>query len=198
MLNHADRNWGAKIVFFSSDYVFDGRSGPYLETDVQRPLSVYGRAKKEVEDWIETHCADRLILRTTGVFDYDRSSKNFVMQVLERLERGQAVHVVRDQYATPVWAKELSDATIDLVRAGAVGVYNVAGGGPVINRVELARAVAQAFGYPTQNIVGISTASLRQPAARPKQGGLLSHKTKQLIGWSPRSAAEALRILARK
>ena len=76
---------GTRVVYYSSDYVFDGVGGPYTEEDEPSPINVYGRTKLEAENLLRTSCPDALIIRTTAVFAWDRTSPNFAMQVWDRL-----------------------------------------------------------------------------------------------------------------
>ena len=68
----------AKFIFFSSDYIFDGKEGPYLEEDNPNPINVYGRQKLASEELMRESLKDYLIIRTTVVYGWERNGKNFI------------------------------------------------------------------------------------------------------------------------
>ncbi|MBI3542889.1 MAG: sugar nucleotide-binding protein, partial [Deltaproteobacteria bacterium] len=140
VMKWARDGFGARIAFYSTDYVFDGERGFYPETSPRSPVSAYGRSKAFVEEWLERHAPDSLILRTTGVYDYLPGSKNFLMQMLALWGEGKPTRVPSDQLANPVWARQLAKATVELLARGSRGIYNVAGA-TQLARVDFARAI---------------------------------------------------------
>src|SRR6266545_5034408 len=86
---HAAGQVSATVVFYSTEYVFDGTSGPYSEDHPISPRGVYAHSKADGESAVRETIRDHLILRTTVVFGWDRASKNFAMQVEERLSAGE-------------------------------------------------------------------------------------------------------------
>jgi dTDP-4-dehydrorhamnose reductase len=172
---------GAKLVFFSSDYVFDGDAGPYREDDLPNPLSAYGRQKLIGEHVVATRAADWLVVRTTGVYGWEPQRKNFVCGILAAFGRGETVRVPFDQIGTPTYAPSLAHATFELATRGASGVYNIAGSG-LVARDAFARAAAEAFGYDTGLVESITTAEQTRPAPRPLRGGLVVDKAVAEVG----------------
>jgi dTDP-4-dehydrorhamnose reductase len=170
----------AKLVFFSTDYIFDGRAGPYLEEDAACPISQYGWHKALAEHHIALHAADYLIIRTTGVYGWESQGKNFIYRLLNTLPRGQTVRVPTDQIANPTYAPNLAAATLELVQAGAHGVFNLVGGGRV-SRYEFALEVARIFDLDPTLILPVLTAALNQPAARPLAAGLSVSKAQAVL-----------------
>ena len=118
---------GAALVYYSTDYVFDGKSGPYAEADTPSPVSVYGRTKLEAEQAVQTLAPRHLIVRTTAVYGWDRASRNFAMQVWERVGAGQSMRAPDDQLCNPTLAEFLAEASLRLVQLGVPGVVNVVG-----------------------------------------------------------------------
>lgn len=191
VLKYFHEYFQSKLVFYSTDYVFDGESGPYTETDKRNAISVYGRSKVIVEEWIEKNSPQSLILRTTGVYDYIPGSKNFVMQMLELWSQGKTVKVVSDQIANPIWAGDIARATVDLISKNAAGIYGVAGGSQ-LPRYEFAKLIANVFEFKNAIIEPITTASMNQKAKRPLKGGLKIEKLFKEIGWVPMDARSGL------
>ncbi|MBN1484048.1 MAG: NAD(P)-dependent oxidoreductase [Chloroflexia bacterium] len=162
---------GARLVFFSSDYVFDGAAGPYGEMDLPRPLSVYGWHKLLAEHDIALHAEAALIVRTTVVYGWERQGKNFVQRLLQDLQQGRTLRVPQDQVGSPTYGPNLAAAVLELAGAGAGGLFHVAG--PALaSRYAFALEAARAFGLDGALIQPVDTAALGQAAARPLQAGL--------------------------
>lgn len=172
---------GAGLAFLSTDYVFDGESGPYGEADLARPINTYGRLKLSGEKVIRDRLDRHLIARTTNVYGYDPRSKNFLMAVLPRAARGETVAVAEDQFGTPTLVTDLCEALIALIEAGESGTFNVVGSEQA-DRLTWARAAALAFGIDPGRFVGRSTASLGQAASRPLRSGLRSDRLQGALG----------------
>jgi dTDP-4-dehydrorhamnose reductase len=188
------RRTGAKLVFYSSEYIFDGADGPYDEHAVPNPLSVYGRTKLEAENAIRDILGDALLLRTTVVFGWDLHSKNFAMQIYDRVQQGLEMTIPDDQLGSPTWAEYLAEASVRLMERGASGVVNVAGK-DTVPRTEFARALVILFGGKPERVIPVSTASLGQKAARPLRGGLRTDKLRNLLEETPISLEESLKRL---
>lgn len=190
----ARENFKAKLVFYSTDYVFDGEEGPYSEEHKRHAVSQYGQSKVNVEEWLEKNAADALILRTTGVYDYLPGSKNFLMQMLELWGQGKQTRIPGDQFANPVWARDLGKSTVELLEHGSKGIFNVAGGAQ-LPRTEFALTIARIFGFDPSLIESVRTSDLGQRARRPLKGGLKCDKLKKELGWAPGAAQEVLEAL---
>lgn len=171
---------GSVLVYYSTDYIFDGTRGPYTEEDPPHPRSVYGRAKAEAERVVQDVAPAHLVLRTTAVFGWDRTSRNLAMQVWERLQTGHAMPVASDQWCNPTLADNLAEASVRLIQLEARGVFNVTGKDR-ISRAQLAQALARAMALDAQLITPVPTAELGQRAPRPLQGGLHTDKLLSLI-----------------
>ncbi len=172
------REAGARLVFFSSDYVFDGRSGPYDEAATTSPISVYGRHKREVEERVLD--AGGTVVRTTSVFGAEPPpGKNFVLRLVARLRAGERVRVPADQVSTPTWSDDLAQGVLAVAAFG--GIWHVAGP-ELLARDAFARVVADVFGLDASLIDAVATAALGQPASRPLRGGLRTDKLRLRIG----------------
>jgi len=173
----------ARVVFFSSDYVFDGASGPYAEDEPPRPLSEYGRQKVLGELGVALNVRDYLIVRTTVVYGWEEQGKNFVQRLVASLQERKRVRVPYDQIGSPTYAPNLAAAVVELATSGAAGLFHIAGPERV-SRYEFARAAAEAFKLDPALIEPVSTPELAQPAPRPLQAGLRIEKAQAL--WSAR------------
>ncbi|MDR3638906.1 MAG: SDR family oxidoreductase [Isosphaeraceae bacterium] len=167
-LARAAAETGARFISFSTDYVFDGKAGPYAETDAPNPLSVYGRAKHEAERALGDAA---LTLRTTWVYGPERQGKNFAYQLARALREKGELACPSDQFSTPSYGPDVARAAVLLAERKVKGIVHVAGP-EFLGRVEFARALAEAFGLDPGGIVGRRTAELGQGAPRPLRGGL--------------------------
>ncbi|HAM36690.1 MAG TPA: lipopolysaccharide biosynthesis protein RfbH [Elusimicrobia bacterium] len=185
----------ARIVYFSSDYVFDGKSGPYDEAALPCPLSAYGQAKLAGERLLQDH--PHLIIRTTAVFSWAPGTKNLAMQVWENLRAGKTLRVPNDQWCNPTLAEYLAEASVALAEAGQSGIFNVVGR-DWMPRSELAAALARALGLDPALILPAPTGDLNQRALRPLKGGLKTDKLRAALGSAPLSLPQALERLVRR
>jgi len=168
---------GARMVYLSTDYVFDGVDGPYTELAPVAPVSVYGRHKLEAEERVLAEVRGSLVLRVTNVYGDETRGKNFVARIMQQCRDG--VHLTLklpyDQFANPTNAADIARAMYLLLRDGKAGVYNTAGT-DYMNRVSLALRVLKYFPNAQYTLHPISTEALQQPAARPLIGGFIMHK----------------------
>lgn len=159
---------GAPIVYFSTDYVFDGsKREPYVESDVPNPVSAYGRTKFAGEREV----ADGWIVRTSWLFGWTGS--NFVRTMLAIADRRDEVQVVNDQVGSPTYVGDLACAVpqvLDLHK----GLWHVAAAGEC-TWAEFARAIFEDSGRQC-HVTEITSEQLARPAARPAYSVLRSEK----------------------
>jgi dTDP-4-dehydrorhamnose reductase len=159
------------FAFFSTDYVFDGASGPYSETDTPHALSVYGQTKLDGELSILAAHPNALVLRTTTVYGPDPQSKNFLYTLRRVINAGNTMRVPTDQLATPTHVEDLAAAAIALVEGGHTGIFHLAGP-EFLSRYDFALQACEILGLPTSQVQPLTTPELNQKAARPLLGGL--------------------------
>jgi dTDP-4-dehydrorhamnose reductase len=182
---------GIPIVAYSSDYVFDGRNGPYAEAGAVAPLSVYGKLKVQLEQLVLE--AGGTVIRSTGIFGWEPPpAKNFVLRLVASLRSGEAATLPIDQVATPTYADDLALASIEIARMGTRGLWHVAGP-DLLSRAEFGHMVARVFQLNGALLKEVTTASLAQAAPRPLRGGLLCGRYIQQVGGPPvRGTRDAL------
>ncbi len=163
---------GIPLFQISTDYVFDGESGPYGEEDATHPLSRYGRTKLESESLALSGSPRSLVARTLLLWGIGKGSKkSFTDFVRESLSAGKSIRVVTDQVGNPTLADDLARAVWALIGAGRSGIYHVAGS-DWMSRYDWAREVAAFHDLDASLIQTAVTADLRQDAARPLRSGL--------------------------
>jgi len=186
---------GAMLVYFSSDYVFDGLSGPYVETDLARPISEYGRHKLLSEHYIALYAMKYLIIRTTVVYGWESQGKNFIQRLIARLTNGEHIQVPVDQVGNPTYAPNLAEAVIEMADKGVEGLFHVAGP-RLASRYEFALAAASAFKLNPVLIEPVSTLELEQPAPRPLKAGMIVDKAQGLLKTRLIDYMEGLAVMA--
>ncbi len=182
---------GASLVQVSTDYVFDGTVGPYLEEDKTAPLCVYGRTKLEAERLVLE--SDRhLVVRANVLFGPDLESRaSFVRWVVNSLKEGKAIRVVNDQINNPTLTTHLAEAIGKALEQGATGLYHY-GGLEFASRYEFALKIARHFDLPVEGMAPIATKELDQLAPRPLKSGLICSKMKIELNVTNATLSEAL------
>jgi dTDP-4-dehydrorhamnose reductase len=159
---------GARLLYLSTDYVFDGRQGvPYRETDRPNPLNAYGRSKYEGERRALMHCPNTLIIRTAWL--YGAHGKNFVKTIMRLASEQPELQVVSDQRGSPTHAGDLAIALAKLIALNASNfeprTLHLTGSGDC-TWYEFAREIVSLMGLSAR-VVPISTAESNRAARRP-------------------------------
>jgi dTDP-4-dehydrorhamnose reductase len=167
----------AKMVFISTDYIFDGENGPYDESASFNPLSVYGRHKLEAEQLVSAANSQNIVLRITNVYGDEERGKNFVARIISQIfeQKRLTLRLALDQYATPINAFDIARCLFLLLNDRKSGVYNIAGT-DYMNRVQLALTILKYFPDASYDLIPQTTEEIQAPAPRPLQGGLKNKK----------------------
>jgi dTDP-4-dehydrorhamnose reductase len=170
----ACRQVDAKLVHFSTDYVFDGMLGrPYVETDPTHPLGAYAVSKLAGELYAQAYLDNPLVLRTSGVFGpagKHTNRGNFLELMLRLAREHKPIRVVEDHIASPTYAPLLASRSIDLVEANHSGVFHLGGGTP-ISWFAYAKLIFEAAGV-TPELTATNSREYRTIARRPKFSAL--------------------------
>jgi dTDP-4-dehydrorhamnose reductase len=157
------------LIQVSTDYIFDGVSGPYGVRDAPNPLSVYGLSKLGGELAIKSHKSDWLIVRTTILFS--DTDNNFVSAIVKQLRTGEPVKLYNPYLSgTPTYVPALAAEMIRIIKEGYTGVAHIAGN-QCMTRLDFARLIAVAFGYNPDLI--IPNEGPVNGAIRPPKAGLI-------------------------
>lgn len=170
------KKFNSKFVYISTDYVFDGKNGPYAEDAETNPLSIYGKHKLEAEN-IVRQAIDHLVVRVTTVYGDEIRNKNFIARILDAIkgEKELELNLPIDQYATPANAFDIARMLQVLLENNERGVFHVAST-DFLNRVQLTQRVCGYFDHHKISIIPTATSELNQPAERPLYGGLKAAK----------------------
>jgi dTDP-4-dehydrorhamnose reductase len=174
----ACRQIDARLVHFSTDYVFDGTATrPYIEEDPTHPLGAYAVSKLAGEIYAQAYLDKALIVRTSGVFGPGglvTARGNFVEIMLRIAGSNQPIRIVEDHFASPTFAPFLAARTADLLERGQSGVFH-AGGGTPISWFDFAQIIFDVAGlHPA--LQRTSEREYRTPARRPKYSALSNAK----------------------
>jgi dTDP-4-dehydrorhamnose reductase len=174
----ACRQVNARLVHYSTDYVFDGTAGrPYTEEDAPHPLGAYAVSKLAGELYAQAYLERPLIIRTSGVFGVGglhTARGNFIEVMLRLAAKGGPIRVVADHIASPAYAPALAARSIDLVERNAGGIVHV-GGGEAISWFAFAALIFESAGLKP-DLQPASERSYRTAARRPKFSALSNAK----------------------
>jgi dTDP-4-dehydrorhamnose reductase len=170
---------GSKLLFMSTDFIFDGTKGNYTEEDKPNPLSHYGQTKHAAELAIITSDAEYLICRTAVLYGWNPNKLNFITWMLNKLENNERINIVTDQVNSPTYVPNLAEILLKLIEKNANGIYHTAGDDS-LNRYEMALKCAEIFEFDQDLIFPID--HLDQQAVRPKNAGLNITKLKKFLG----------------
>jgi dTDP-4-dehydrorhamnose reductase len=194
-LADAAKKSNAALVHISTDYVFDGKRGPYSEDDRPEPLSYYGKTKLASENLLRASDVTHLILRTMVLYGHAEGVKaNFALWLIDSLQKKTPVSVVDDQVGNPTLVDDLAYAIMRAIELQKWGLYHIAGR-DILSRYEFAVRLAGVFGLDPGLITPVKTAELKQPAPRPLQSGLVTLKAETEIGYRPSTVEEGLLIV---
>jgi dTDP-4-dehydrorhamnose reductase len=189
----------AHLVHLSTDFIFDGKSGPYKEEDAPNPLSFYGQSKWDAEKLLAQSGISYAILRTVLVYgvSHQMSRSNIVLWVRDSLMQGKPLRVVNDQFRTPTLAEDLAKACIAAALKKAQGVYHISGA-ELMSIIDLVMRVADFFKLDTSNITSSTSADLGQPANRPPKTGFIIDKARRELGFQPTPFEDGLALVERQ
>jgi dTDP-4-dehydrorhamnose reductase len=192
----ACRQVDARLIHFSTDYVFDGFAGrACTEEDAPHPLGAYAVSKLAGELYARAYLDHALIIRTSGVYGpggLDTARGNFVEMMLRLAAKGQPIRVVEDHVASPTFAPALASRTADLVERGAEGILHIGGGTP-ISWFDWAVKIFEAAGL-NPPLKPTNEREFRTAAHRPKYSALSNGKL-HALGIAPMpSLDDAIRL----
>ena len=194
-LVEASRKVGAKLIHVSTDYVFDGKSGPYAEDAQPNPISYYGKAKLAGENATRTGGIPHAIVRTIVLYGTGIQVKNnFALWVIRSLHSGQRIRCVDDQISNPTHVSDLAQAILKIFELDRIGLYHVCGR-ETVSRYDFALQAAGIFGLDSSLIDRAKSSELAQPAPRPMVTGFVTLKAETELGLKLMNVKEGLTLL---
>lgn len=184
-----------KLVHYSTDYIFDGKNGPYSEDAIPSPISFYGRSKLASENAIFASGINFLIIRTMVLFGRAENIKsNFALWLIDKLRNREPVYIADDMYGNSTHVSDLAYGTLKAIEKDVSGVYNIAGA-DIKSRYEFAIILCEVFGFDKRLVHRVKTKDLNLLAHRPLKSGLITLKAVTELGFKPMDTLESLRLL---
>lgn len=196
----ACREFGARLVHISTDYVFDGnKRDRYVETDSTNPISIYGSSKLHGEQAVLAELPSAFVARTAVLYGWNpiKSKSNFVTWVLRKLRNGEKATLFNDQWISPTFADDLAGALIGIAGESASGIWNVAGP-DCLDRPACGRMIAEVFELDKRLIVPVPSSSVSLPAKRPAYSCLDSSRVEKLLNRKMMSFEKSLKEMRRQ
>jgi dTDP-4-dehydrorhamnose reductase len=182
----------AKMVYISTDYVFDGEKGLYVEEDTPNPINHYGVTKLEGEKQVKKLCKNYVILRTSVLYGWHSWKQNFVTWVINSLKQKKEISIVEDHFNTPTLADNLAEITIEAIQKNLQGLYH-ASGRQRISRYEFAQQIIKIFNLNQSLTKPIKMNQITAwTAKRPKDSSLNISKMRELLKTKPLDITEGL------
>ena len=180
------------FILLSTDFVFDGKKGMYVEEDHREPVNFYGTTKMLAEDLVFRYPCSWAIARTISVYGKNHTERsNIVYSIAEAIRSGRQLKMFGDQVRTPTYVEDLASAIICIVEKRKTGIYHI-GGEDVRTPYQMAVETAKYLGLDTDLISEVSEENFPQPARRPPKTGFNISKAKRELDFHPLSFREGL------
>ncbi|MBT8379228.1 MAG: SDR family oxidoreductase [Ignavibacteria bacterium] len=197
-LTEAARVIDAHLIHVSSDYIFDGKEGPYDENATPNPIGYYGRTKLASENVLKIGGVIHTIVRTNVLYGFVENSRpDFVRWLITELKNGKTVKIVDDQINNPTFIEDLVQGINKIIEFKKQGVYNI-GGKEFLSRFDFANKIAEFFNLDTNLIKKIKTSELNQRAKRPLNSGLITLKAETELAYKPHTISESLSVMKKE
>lgn len=183
----------SKLIYISTDMVFDGLKEHYVEEDETSPVNHYGKTKLEGECEVEKSCDDFAIVRVSVLYDwniFDHNS-NFVTWIHDNLMKGKSLRLFIDQYRNATYVKNVCNSLLSICKKNENGIFHVVGKN-CVSRLFIGEKVAETFDLDPNLIVPCKSDDMTWLANRPKRCCLLSDKMETRLGIKSMSIEEGL------
>lgn len=184
---------GAKILFTSSNGIFDGTKAPYSERQKPKPIHTYGKSKFQAEKVIKQYQVPYLITRLITMYGWPPKAarQNPVTWTLRKLKTKQPLYMVNDNYVNPLYAPSAALAIWKLIIKNANGIFHIAGKTQT-NRYRWTVETAKVFGSATTNIHSVTSDFFPNLTPRPKDTSFSTKKIQATINWKPLTLKKGL------
>jgi dTDP-4-dehydrorhamnose reductase len=182
----------AFLVYISTDYVFNGETGNYKETDQPDPINYYGFTKLKAEELVKD-VGEYCIARASVIYGSTPAAGkvNFALWTLDKLKRNEQINIVTDQWNSPTLNTNLVDMTMEVVERKLTGIFHLCGA-TRISRYSFAKLIAQTFDMDENLIRPSASEEFSWPAKRPKDSSLDIAKAQQMLKNKPLEINQAL------
>jgi len=184
----------AKIIYVSTDFVFDGERGYYKEDEKVNPLGIYAKSKYDGEVQLAKYSDDWAIARVSVLYGW-HSRLNFTTWVIEQLRQKNEINIVTDQINSPTLADNAAEAIFKIAQKNKNGIFHTAGN-DAINRFDFTRKIADAFDLDDSLINPTTSSQFIQKAPRPRDSSLNVNKVEKELNMKMETCSESLKRMA--
>jgi dTDP-4-dehydrorhamnose reductase len=195
----ACKKYNIFLEHLSTDFVFDGTSGPYNEDDLPNPISFYGWSKYAAEKAVIHSDIQWAVARTVLVYGiaHDMSRSNIILWVKKSLEEGKAIKVVTDQFRTPTLAEDLALGCFLIAEQQEQGIFHISGK-DFLTPYEMSIMAADYFSLDKSLISPTDASAFSQPARRPPRTGFDLTKSRKVLGYEPHTFREGIALVEKQ
>jgi len=188
---------GPFLIHLSTDFIFDGITGPLDESAEPGPVNYYGESKLAGEKLIMESSIEWAIARTVLVYGLtpEMSRSNIILWVKQSLEQGKDINVVDDQWRTPTLAEDLAMGCFLIAKRRVKGIFNISGK-DFLTPYQMAIKTAEFFSLDTGLINKTDSTQFTQPAKRPLITGFNIKKAEDELCYHPHTFEQGLRVMA--
>ena len=186
----------SKIIYLSTDFVFDGMTGPYKEEDIMSPVNYYGSTKVAAEKAIMESGLRWAIVRTVLVYGQtvEGTRTNIINWVKSSLEQEKHIRVVSDQFRTPTFVDDLVTGIMLLIEKSLDGIFHISGR-EEMTPYDMAIETAKFLKLDESLIEKVDSSNFSQAGLRPAKTGFRIDKARKELGFEPRGFRETLEIM---
>ncbi len=193
-LAEAAEEINAKIIYVSTDFVFDGKKGNYSENDEVNPLGIYAKSKYDGEVQLQKHSSNWAIARVSVLYGWHKR-QNFTTWVINQLRQNNSINIVTDQINSPTFADNAAEAIYEIAKQDKNGIFHTAGN-DLISRYDFTMKIAEEFNLNKELINPITSDKFVQKAPRPVDSSLNVKKVEKELGMKMETCSESLARMA--
>jgi len=179
------------LMYISTDYIFDGKSGLYKETDSTNPLNNYGKTKLLGEKFIENETSKWSIIRTSTPFGVHPFKKTFPVWVYENLKINKKINILEDQFTSPTYVPNLSKMILEITSRSLEGFFHLSGS-TKISRFEFAKMIATKLNLDLSLLNPVKIDTMPWKANRPLDSSLNISKINAILKTKPYTIKQSL------
>lgn len=194
-ITKASEKTGAKIIYVSTDFVFDGEKGYYSEEDETNPLGIYAKSKYDGEIQVKKYSSNWAIARVSVLYGWHKK-QNFTTWVINQLRNNNPINIVTDQINSPTYADNAAEAIFEIAKQDKTGIFHTAGNDR-INRFDFTKKIAEAFNLDKDLINPTTSKQFVQKAPRPRDSSLNVNKIEKELGMTMETCDESLNRMAK-
>jgi dTDP-4-dehydrorhamnose reductase len=184
------------LVYVSTDYVFNGKTGLYKESDKPDAINYYGFTKLKAEEIVEDFVGEYCVARASVVYGSTPAAGkvNFALWVLSKLKRNEQARIVTDQWNSPTLNTNMAEMTLEIIERRLTGIFHLCGA-TRINRYDFAKKIAETFNLDSNLIRPATSAEFSWAAQRPRDSSLDTAKAQRSLKNKPLPIDSALERL---